>query len=111
MTELELLLTEKAKAIESSPAKKEMVRKWVRGYSGRVIGFKTPGESYYLAFTADRVSLSRGEYPSCEYSYHGNNDTIVSLLNKQTNTMAALKSGKLLPWGSLSEAQRFEQIL
>jgi putative sterol carrier protein len=101
----------KAQEIDASPSKQEMVRRWVRGYAGRVIGFKTPDESYYLAFAHDHVALGEGDYPGCEFSYRGSQDTILAVIEKEVGARSGVRSGKLKVWGSLGEAQRFEGIL
>ena len=111
MADLERLLKEKVKQVNSDKERRDKVREWIDSYYGKVIGFVTPGKAYHLVFTGDGVSLREGDYPSCEVSYRGSEEILQRLLNRQTSTSEAVKSGQLKAWGNLNEATKFEAIL
>ena len=111
MADLESLLKEKVKQVNSDKGRLDKVKEWIDGYYGKVIGFIAPHKAYHLVFTKDGVSLREGDYPSCEVSYRGSEEALLRLLNRVTNTGEAVKSGQLKAWGNLNEATQFEAIL
>ena len=111
MADLERLLKEKVKQINSDKGRLGKIREWINGYYGKVIGFVTPNKAYHLVFTREEVSLREGDYPSCEVFYRGSEEVMQKLLNRQKSTGEVVKSGQLKAWGNLNEAVTFEKIL
>lgn len=111
MSKLEDNLKEKVTQINEDRARKEKVSEWVDGLSGKIIGFKSPEESYHIVFTREGALLRKGDYPSCEVSYRGSVEDILKILRGEERAASIWKAGEFKVWGSLSEAVRFEAIL
>ncbi len=109
MPQLKEMLKEKVANINKDEVRKGRIREWINGYIGKVIGFKTPMESHYIVFTKEGASLEEGDYPSCEYSYRGDEEILLSVLRGENTASSAVRAGKIKVWGSLNEAQRFEE--
>jgi hypothetical protein len=87
------------------------VAEWVDGYRGKIVQLIAGEESFHLVFTRQGVSLRRGEYPSCEITYSGEEGIILQLLQGQTTTSAETKGGRLTIWGNMHESLPFEAVL
>jgi len=111
MSELQSYLREKVKQINEDKARLKLVRDWINGYWGKIIGFKTGDKGYHLVFTKDGVALRDGEYPSCEALYLGDEKAIMEILRKESSAYRSARGGKLKVWGSLNEARQFESLL
>ena len=110
MPQLKEMLEEKVANINKDEVRKGRLKEWINGYVGKVIGFKTPTDSYHIVLTEEGASLKQGDYPSCEYSYRGDDETLLSILRGEDTASSAVRAGKIKVWGSLNEAQRFEEI-
>lgn len=110
MSALNDQLREKVKRINDNSSKKAQIARWIDGHKGKVIGFRSPMESYHIAFTKEKAVIREGDYPSCEASYRGSEDDIVKILAGEESTVSLLKAGRVKIWGSLSEAIIFEMI-
>ncbi len=111
MSKLKSLLTAKAKAINSSERLKQDVGRWLRGYDGKIVGFETPEGAYHIVFTAAKVTVREGDYPSCEARYRGTEDSVISVLDGKDGAYAGYTAGRFHFWGSLSEAIAFEKLV
>ena len=111
MADLKSNLEQKVKQMNDDKAKMGQVQKWVDGLKGKVITFKSPQESYHIAFTKEKVALREGDYPSCEVSYRGDQQNLLKILRGEEKAATVWKTGQLKVWGSLSEAMQFETLL
>lgn len=111
MSQLEETLVSITRKINSSDQSLKRVRDWIDGYSGKVVQLTTEQKNYYLVFTKDGVSLRKGEYPSCELTYRGEENPLVKILKGQTSTYAEMKGENLTLWGSLHESVPFEGLI
>ena len=111
MEDLKRLLERKVVSINQDPEKREKIRRWVDGYRGKVISFKTKDESFHLIFEKDKVTLNEGNYSSCEFSYIGSKEVLCAILRKEESAMRAGMSGIIKGWGSVNEALKFEKII
>lgn len=111
MSKLKEKLERKVREINEDRMRMEKVREWIDGFFGKIICFKAPGESYHIVFTKERVELREGEYPSCEVYYHGDEEALEKVLDKELSASTGVKRGQLRIWGSLNEATKFEEIL
>lgn len=106
------LLEKKVSSMNQDPKKKALIRKWIDGYRGKVIGFRTnSGESYHVVFDDGNADLRQGIYPSCEFFYIGPEDVLCAILRKENSGMKAGREAAIKGWGSVNEAIRFEALL
>jgi len=112
MEKFKELLEKKVSSMNQDPRKREMIRKWVNGYRGKVICLQGDGgESYHLVFDGDRATLRPGKYSSCEFTYTGTEEVLCAILRKENSAMKAGMSGAIKGWGSVNEAIKFEALL
>jgi putative sterol carrier protein len=111
MSELESRLRQKVKLISEDKKQLDKVERWVDGYFGKIVSFHTSNESWYLTFSMGGVTLGKGDYPSCEVSYRGNKETLLSVLEGKVRASQAFKLSELKVWGSMNEAVQFEALL
>ena len=112
MDTLKELLEKKVASMNQDPVKQEMIRQWIKGYRGKVIGFRTDkGESYHVVFDGGQTILREGDYPSCEFSYIGPEEVLCNILMKKNSGMKAGRDGTIKGWGSVNESLKFEALL
>ena len=114
MPKLRELLQERVRGISEDASKMDMVRNWIDGgYYGKVINFRSldSKESYHVVLTREGVELREGDYPSVEFSYQGDEETLLSVLNKEADASSSVKAGRLEVRGSLNEAIAFQRLL
>ena len=106
------LLEKKVSSMNQDPGKQALIRDWIDGYRGKVIGFRTSsGESYHVVFAGGKADMRQGIYPSCEFFYIGPEDVLCTILRKENSGMKAGRVGAIKGWGSVNEAIRFEALL
>ena len=106
------LLEKKVSSMNQDPGKQALMRAWIDGYRGKVIGFRTDsGESYHVVFEGGKADMRQEIYPSCEFFYIGPEDVLCAILRKENSGMKAGRAGAIKGWGSVNEALRFEALL
>jgi hypothetical protein len=112
MKKLKELLEQKVSTMNQDPVKQDLIRKWIDGYRGKVIAFRTDdGEAHHVVFDGSSAEMRKGNYPSCEFSYIGPEDVLCAILSKENTGMRAGMAGAIKGWGSVNEAIKFEALL
>ena len=112
MEKLKGLLEEKIAFMNQDSGKQELLRNWISGYRGKVIGFKSDeGEAFHVVFVGGRADLRQGNYPSCEFSYIGPEEVLCEIILKKSSGMKAGRDGSIKGWGSVNESLKFESLL
>ena len=111
MENIKKLLESKVTAMNQDPEKRKKIVRWIDGYRGKVISFKTEDEAYHLVFEKDKVTLRDGNYSSCEFSYRGPRSVLAKVIQGEVSAGKAGMSGAIKGWGSLNEAMQFEKLL
>lgn len=111
MSELEKLLQSLVAHINSSSESLKKVQTWINGYRGKIVQLITKRESFHLVFTNEAVSLRKGEYPSGEITYYGEESVLLRILKGQASASSETKAGNLTLWGNMHESLPFEGLL
>jgi hypothetical protein len=112
MKRLKELLEEKISSMNQDPRKREMIRKWIDGYRGKIICFNSEeGEAYHIVFDKDGATLRPGKYSSCEFFYSGPEEVLLAILRRENSAMKGGMAGIIKGWGSVNEAIKFEALL
>lgn len=111
MPQLEALLRSKVEEINSREEKLAKVRAWIDGYRGKIIQLRTKDNAFHLVFTKDKVELRKGEYPSVDVTYIGEEDVLMRILRGETSGREEIRKGALKTWQNLHETFRFEDVL
>lgn len=110
MSELEASLTAAVQKL-STPESIKRIVDWIDGYDGKVIQFKSPSEDYCLVFTPSGAVLRKGEYPSCDVTYIGSEQSLLKILAGESSGRNELRAGGFKIWGNLHETFKFEAVL
>ena len=100
METIQTLLEKKVSSMNQDPGKQELIRDWIDGYRGKVIGFRTEnGTAFHLVFDQGKAEMRKGNYPSCEFFYFGSEDVLCAILRGENSAMKAGRTGavKFLP--------------
>ncbi len=111
MSALKEKLNEKIGEIKRDRSSMDKVRRWINGYFGKIINFKSEKESFHIVFKEEEIEVRDGYYPSVEVSYYGDEETLLKVLEKKLSASLGAKTGELSVFGNLNEAQMFESLL
>lgn len=111
MNQLKELLDKKVSEINGNARKRKLVSEWIDGYRGKVICFQSGEKAFHLVFDGDTTNLREGCYSSCEFTYIGDNDVLLKILDGLDSAMQAGMEGRIKGWGSVNEALAFENVL
>lgn len=113
MGELEKKLQAIADRVNADKKAKDMLRKWVDTFNGKIIMFKIKGgKSYTISFTSEEAWVQEGEYPSPDLIFEGDENTLLGILSKEKISFSkAMKTGELMAYGNLNEAYPFGGIV
>lgn len=111
MSELEKVLQSLVARINGSGECLKRVESWVDGYRGKIVQLITEKGSFHLVFARGGVSLRRGEYPSSEITYCGDDNVLLKILRGQSSASVETKTGNLTLWGNMHESLPFESLV
>jgi hypothetical protein len=91
---------------------RELVRKWVDPYQGKVLQLETDTETFHvLLFRKGTMELKEGEYPSPDVIYRATNETLMSLFTGQASFRDLMKRWELVIIGAGHESVPLSQLI
>ena len=113
MGELEKKLRAIADKVNTDKKAKDLLKKWVSTYNGKIIMFKVKGDkSYTISFTPSDAWVREGEYPSPDLIFEGEEKTLLGIISKEKLSFSkAMKTGELMVYGNLNEAFPFGEVV
>ncbi len=111
MKSLREVLSELVRRAKESREARELIAKACSHYPGKVLQFKTGGESLYLVLYADGdIELKEGEYPAPDVYYIADADTLARLLLGEASLKALTRSWALIVEGAMHETEHLLKL-
>ncbi len=95
----EFFQTTAVKANMSSRGK-QMMKKWVGHYDGKVVQFETGAELFYLAISNEAMRICDGEYPSPDVIFRGTPELIMDVFTLKKSMESVMKGWELTVLGA-----------